>query len=239
MIHDQREFHLRFEWGPQGVAQLASISDAVVIVDMLTFSTAVAVAAARDVTVFPHRWGDDTAAAYAHSVHALLAGPRGESAYSLSPRSLMSLPAGGRIVLPSPNGATLSLATGGTPTFAGCLRNARFVAAAARACGPRVAVIACGERWPDGGLRPSLEDQIGAGAVLACLDGAPSPEAAAAIAVYESASSRLHEALRSTTSGKQLIGWGFADDVVVAAAPNSDEVAPRLQDGAFRSPTRQ
>ena len=49
------------------------------------------------------------------------------------------------------------------------------VAAAARACGPRVAVIACGERWPDGGLRPSLEDRIGAGAVLACLDGAPSP----------------------------------------------------------------
>ena len=39
-----------------------------------------------------------------------------------------------------------------------------------------MAVIACGERWPGGGLRPSLEDQIGAGAVLACLDGAPSPE---------------------------------------------------------------
>ena len=68
------------------------------------------------------------------------------------------------------------MATGATPTFAGCLHNARCVAAAARACGPRVAVIACGERWPGGGLRPSLEDQIGAGAVLACLDGAPSPE---------------------------------------------------------------
>ena len=39
--------------------------------------------------------------------------------------------------------STLSLTTGATPTFTGCLRNARSVATAARACGPCVAVIAC------------------------------------------------------------------------------------------------
>ena len=93
--------------------------------------------------MLPYRWQEDSATDYARSVHALLAEPRGKATYSLSPRSLMALPAGSRIVLPSPNGATLSLTTGATPTFTGCLRNARSVAAAARACDPCVAVIAC------------------------------------------------------------------------------------------------
>ena len=233
MIHDQREFQLRFEWGPQGIEHLAPISDSVVIVDVLTFSTAVVVAAARGATVFPYRWNDDGAANYAKSVDALLAGPRGESEHSLSPQSLASLPEGSRIVLPSPNGATLSLATGATSTFAGSLRNARAVAKAARDCGPRVAVIACGEQWPNGDLRPSLEDHIGAGAILAHLDGNPSPEAVAAITVFESTRSHLPDALRSCTSGKELIEWGFECDIELAARLNSDDIAPRLRERAF------
>ena len=59
MIYDQREFQLRFEWGPQGIEHLAPISDSVVIVDVLTFSTAVVVAAAREATVFPYRWNKE------------------------------------------------------------------------------------------------------------------------------------------------------------------------------------
>ena len=233
MAYDQREFQLRFEWGPEGAARLAPVSDAVVIVDVLTFSTAVVVAAARGATVLPYRWRDDTAAGYARAMGALLAGRRGEGAYSLSPQSLAGLPEGSRIVLPSPNGATLSLAAGATPTFAGCLRNARAVARAARSVGPRVAVIACGEQWPDGALRPSLEDQVGAGAVLARLEGARSPEASAAVSVFESVAGQLPDVLRNTVSGKELIGWGFGDDVAVASELDSDDAAPRLQGRAY------
>ena len=232
-MQDQRELQLRFEWGPQGVACLAPASDAVVIVDVLSFSTAVSVAAARGAEVFPYRWNDRTAADYAGSVDALLAGPRREGGYSLSPGSLTGLPRGSRIVLPSPNGATLSLATGATPTFAGCLRNAAAVARAARSCGPRVAVIACGEQWPNGALRPALEDQIGAGAILSRLGGTRSPEAAAAISVFQSVAAHLRETLRNSVSGGELIGRGFEDDVAVASELDSDSVAPRLRARAY------
>ena len=232
-LHDQHEFQVRFEWGPQGIACLAPGSDVVVIVDVLSFSTAVVVAAARGVTVFPYRWADNTAAEYARSLDALLAGPRREAVYSLSPGSLMGLPRDSRIVLPSPNGATLSLATGETPTFAGCLRNASAIARAAQSCGPYVTVIACGERWPNGALRPSLEDHIGAGAILAHLNGVRSPEAAAAVSVFEGARAHLPEALRNSVSGKELASRGFADDIAIASELNSDDVAPRLRDCAY------
>jgi 2-phosphosulfolactate phosphatase len=87
----------------------------------------------------------------------MLAGTnRSQPGYTLSPASLRSLPMGSSLVLPSPNGATLALATGSTPTFAGCLRNARAVAEAASRHGRRVAVVASGERWADGSLRPAF-----------------------------------------------------------------------------------
>jgi 2-phosphosulfolactate phosphatase len=57
--------------------------------------------------------------------------------------------------------------------------------------GDSVAVIAAGERWRgDDSLRPSLEDHLGAGAVLSALAGlgyrdAMSPEASAAADLFD------------------------------------------------------
>lgn len=144
MTSDQAEFDIRCERGENGVSALAPLSDAIVIVDVMSFSTAVVVATARGARVYPYRSQNDSRNQFANSLDADLAGPRGKAKYSLSPASLMSLPPGARLVLPSPNGATLSLSTGGTPTFAGCLRNARAVARAASHHGRRESVIPCG-----------------------------------------------------------------------------------------------
>ena len=61
---------------------------------------------------------------FANSVGAELAQKRGGAKYSLSPKSMLGIPEGIKLVLPSPNGSILTLATGDTLTFAGCLRNA-------------------------------------------------------------------------------------------------------------------
>jgi 2-phosphosulfolactate phosphatase len=235
MIFDQQEFDIRCEWGAHGIAVLSPISDVIIIIDVLSFSTSVDVAVAQGAMVFPYRWRDDTARAYAVSVGALLADPgRHPSRYSLSPASLTRIPEGTRLVLPSPNGATLTLGAQPTPVLAGCLRNAGAVAAVARTYGRKIAVIPAGERWKDdGSLRPSFEDLIGAGAIISHLDGWQSPEALVALAAFRAVESELDHALRQCSSGKELIEWGFATDVKLAAQLDVSACAPLLVNDAY------
>jgi 2-phosphosulfolactate phosphatase len=61
--------------------------------------------------------------------------------------------------------------------------------------GRTFAIIPAGETWNDGGLRPSIEDLLGAGAVISALRGRQSPEACASSAVFESFRTRVREAL--------------------------------------------
>src|SRR5262249_33917720 len=178
------------------------------------------------------------AQAYAVSVGAILADPRRHpSRYSLSPASLTGIPTGTRLVLPSPNGATLTLAAQPTPVLAGCLRNAGAVAAVARTYGRKIAVIPAGERWKDdGSLRPALEDLIGAGAIISHLDGWQSPEARVALAAFRAVEAELDHALRQCSSGKELLEWGFAIDVMLAAQLNVSACPPLLVDDAYVRP---
>lgn len=236
MTFDQQEYEIRFEWGLRGAQTLSPVCDAVVIVDVLSFTTAVSVAVSRGGIVFPYRWKDDAREAFARSKGAVLAGPRGHGSYSLSPLSLTSVGSGQKIVLPSPNGATISLATGDTPTYAGCLRNASAVAKASMRHGPRIGVIACGERWRvDSSLRPSLEDMIGAGAVIAHLTGGRSPEAEAALWAYTETKHALFDFVRRCSSGKELAESHYEEDVRLACQLDADDVAPLLGEEAYRA----
>jgi 2-phosphosulfolactate phosphatase len=236
MIFDQQEFDIRCEWGAHGIAALAPISDVIIIIDVLRFSTSVDVAVTQGAMVFPYRWRDDTALAYAGAVGAILADPeRHPSRYSLSPASLTGIPHGTRLVLPSPNGATLTLAATPTPILAGCLRNAGAVAAVAQKYGRKIAVIPAGERWKDdGSLHPAFEDLIDAGAIISHLNGRRSPEAQVALAAFRAVESDLDNALRQCSSGKELIEWGFATDVLLAAQLNVSACAPLLVNDAYR-----
>jgi 2-phosphosulfolactate phosphatase len=235
MFYDQQEFPIRCEWGEHGVTALAPISDVIIIVDVLSFSTSVDIAVDRGATVYPFGWKDQRAAEFAASISAELADPqRKQGRYSLSPASLLQILPGTRIVLPSPNGATLSLAAGSSPVLAGCLRNARTAAEAARSYGSKIAVVAAGERWADDHtLRPCFEDLIGAGAIISHLEGSLSPEAMAAVAAFEAAKSELRSHLRNCSSGRELIGRGFPEDVDLAAQLDVSESAPTLINGAF------
>ncbi|MCU1392502.1 MAG: putative lipoprotein [Ilumatobacteraceae bacterium] len=242
----QGAFSFRFDWGLAGLRALAPTVDVVVIVDVLRFSTAVTAALESGSTVLPHPWHDDGATEYAASRGALLAGDRGAGGPSLSPTDLLTRPPGERIVLPSPNGATLSFAArelGARRVIAGCLRNASAVARhIVNHFGSRadVAVIAAGERWPDGTLRPAVEDLIGAGAILAALDpsGAVanpscSPEARAARVAYLDARPRLFDALRASASGRELSRRGWDDDIATSAALDVTDVVGELADDTF------
>lgn len=236
MIFNQSEFDIRCEWGEQGIVQLAAISRVVVIVDVLSFSTCVEVAIKNGAIIFPHPWKDETALEYAKSVSAELASfQRSVDRPSLSPASLTHLTAGTRLVLPSPNGASLSLQTGQTLTIAGCLRNCEAVAQFVQGNKTGIAVIPAGERWQDGRLRPALEDWIGAGAILSYLQGELSPEAVAAVAVFDRFKGNLAESLRQCSSGKELIAKGFATDVELAAQLNVSSCIPILHNGSYSS----
>ncbi|MGH2548356.1 MAG: 2-phosphosulfolactate phosphatase [Thermomicrobiales bacterium] len=240
---DQAPFDARFEWGEAGLRALGPGAAAIVIVDVLSFSTAVDVAVGRGASAVPFRWRDGSAAAKAESLGAFLAVSRNrvsdEHPYSLSPASMAKLPAGSTIVLPSPNGATLSAMTSefDAEVFAGCLRNASSVAAACRAIGGPTVVIAAGERWGDvggGSLRPAFEDLIGAGAILAALGTSnPSPEACAAIAAFEDSRANLLDRLETCSSGRELTELGFKHDVMMAAEFDIGSAVPHLCDGAY------
>ena len=236
MIFDQAEWEIRFEWGAEGIAQLAPISDVLIIVDVLSFSTCVDIVLSNGAIVFPYDARDDSLQEYARNkgAHAAEMVRTQSGGFSLCPTSLLTIPAGYKLVLPSPNGAALSLGVHAAKTLTGCLRNCCAVAEAANGWGRTVVVIAAGERWPGGFLRPCVEDLLGAGAILNCLSGSRSPEAASAVAAFEGLRSEIPAILSSCSSGKELTERGFESDVALASAYNVSSTVPLLEASAFR-----
>src|ERR1700736_268512 len=158
----QEAYRVRVERGERGALGLLSRRppdvQVAVVVDVLSFSTAVDVAVARGAQIFPSRFKALAESAQIATMYdALLAVPRSErtevSPYTLSPSTLDALPPGARLVLPSPNGARCVRAAYDRRVpvvIVGCLRNVHAVAAFARARAGKkgaIAVISAGERW--------------------------------------------------------------------------------------------
>lgn len=228
---NDHEVHV--EWGLDGLLSRLDQTDVYVIVDVLSFSTCVDVAVEQGAHILPSREGPE-AWELARESGAELATRRGRKGrYTLSPVSFYEIPAGTTVVLPSANGASLCLETAEIPTFTACLRNSTAVAGAAVQIGKRITVVAAGERWPNGSLRPALEDWIGAGAVVARMAARRTPEASAAEAAFSHVRGRLVSTLMATPTGHELVYRGFEMDVHCAAELDATRRAPILVENVF------
>lgn len=243
--HQQLEHRIRFDWGLSGALAVAQGVDVAVVVDVLSFTTTVSVAVDAGAAVLPYPWRDPTADAFAQQHAARLAVGRaqaGSGEVGLSPASMRAHAGpGDAIVLPSPNGAMIAhrLMNDSSVCVASALRNARAVAVWVDRNLPvdgTVAVVAAGELWDDGALRPAAEDLWGAGALVGALHGLGrrglSPEAQLARASYVGVRD-VRDALRRCASGLELIAAGFAADVDIAAEVDASVVVPVLRAGRF------
>jgi len=203
----QSRYQLRFDWGVAGLRRLGP-SDVVVVVDVLRFSSTVSARVAAGETV-----------------------PHDESAHAVSL-----------------NGAAVASAAAeqGAVVMLGSLRNAAAVAAAvlveqsARGARKSVNIVAAGElsgREPGAELRFAVEDQLGAGAVLAALEARgvdhSSPEAAAASEAFRGLRGAVRHLLTACGSGQELLAEGKRDEVIAAATIDADDAVPVLRDGVW------
>ncbi len=241
---DDAQVHV--EWGPPGARLAAERGDVVVIVDVLVFSTSLVLTATRGGTALSYSTaelermgGRERAAALLNAEVVAKDRAATTARFSLSPASLSTIAAGDRLIFTSLNGAACTSAAAKAPVvLIGALTNASAVATAIKATlhdavAPRCTVVPCGERWtsvsgePDS-LRPSVEDLLGAGAIVSALPSLRlSTEARVAAAAFEATGASIDEALRSCVSGRELIQRGFPDDVALAAHVDSTAAVPR------------
>jgi len=226
-------FRVQCEWGPLGLKKLSETRDVTIVVDVLSFSTSVDIAVSRSIEIVPYGGPLADAPEFARRHDAELAQRRGRGGYSLSPASFATMPFVKRVVLPSPNGSALTLlAAESSAVLCGCLRNAPAIARAS-ASYSSIGVIPAGEKWPDGSLRPCLEDWLGAGAIISKLSGSWSPEAAAAAAAFEVHKDDLFQAISSCPSGVELIEGGHSERVEITSLYDSSRTVSQFYPPAY------
>jgi 2-phosphosulfolactate phosphatase len=227
----------RLDRGRRGAEAAAARGDVLVVVDTLSFSSAVATAARHGVVVYPSAVED--VHLLAERLGAEVAVKRGEvpsrGRFSLSPLTFLGVEAGVKVVLYAPNGATCCVLADRCPRVViGCPLNARvvgrFVTDLVAHTGLAVTVLACGERWltpaHDENRREAVEDYLGAGAVLSNLELDKSPEARVCEAAFRAVRHDFEEILWNCGSGIELRDKGYADDVRHAARLDLYDVVP-------------
>lgn len=245
----QQSFRYKLDWGWRGARHAAAEGDIVVIVDTLSFSSAVVTAVHGNAEIYPYFFTDDPAT-FAERVGAEYAVKRtevpGKGRYSLSPLTYMDVEPGTRIVLPSPNGSTcVRLARKSPLLVIGTLLNAKAVADAvserAAESDLSVTILACGEWWDDiseeGGLRFAIEDYIAAGAILSFIDGEKSPEAITCEGAFLHVKEQLSDILWDSGSGLELRESGFEEDVKFVSRLNLYDDVPVFEGNRIRKLT--
>ncbi|SEM90135.1 2-phosphosulfolactate phosphatase [Lihuaxuella thermophila] len=237
----QSPYRCRVEWGQRGAREAAERGDITIIVDVLSFSSTVVTAVNVGAIIFPHPPPlNEQARTYAGQKGAELILGRAEAARlgkpSLSPGSFGPVHSGKKFVLCSLNGAACTWIASKVPALLiGCLLNASAVAEMANRLqletGADITIVPCGEQWnhvQDGEnlLRPSMEDYLGAGAILAELKGSKSPEAEVCIGAFHHAEPNIRELIWDCGSGRELRERGFEEDVRHCARLNVYQAVP-------------
>src|SRR5262245_61510127 len=150
----QRQYRCRLDWGGRGAAAAAARGDLLVVVDTLTFSTAVASALHCGAVVFPCLPSDEERVAKEVGAEAAVKRqdvPR-RGRFSLSPETLLAAGPGARVALGSPNGAACCLLGRDAPavvvaSLVNARAVARFVSSRLAKGNQAVTLLACGERW--------------------------------------------------------------------------------------------
>ena len=234
----QSPHRVRMDWGWRGCSAAAQRGDAIVIVDVIRFSTAVCAAAAHGITIYPASDRDD--------LHELcLRFDATHFAAGLAPGQYQSVKAGSRMVLRSPNGATcVRLSSAAPVVMVGGLVNRSAVATCVQRVLDKtdlnVTVIACGERWEepsdDGALRFAIEDYLGAGSILSRIhDGDLWPEARACANAFIGTTD-VRALLLNCGSGREQIAKDDIASVEHAAMIDRYDVLPVLRDGCRLEP---
>lgn len=223
------------EWGKSGMNLGISEVDVTIIVDVLSFSTCVDIVISQGSEVYPYLYKDSTALDYSKKLKAYLAGARNAGEYTLSPKSLINIKKGSKLVLPSPNGSVLTMSATSKFVLTGCLRNCVAVAHAAQRLGHYIAIIPAGELWPDGSFRVAYEDLIGAGSIIHHMKGNKSLEANYAEEIFLISQRNNFKDIYLLRSAIELINCGFSCDVDIASIYNISNYVPFYQEGRYIS----
>jgi 2-phosphosulfolactate phosphatase len=241
-IFNQAPFQCRMDWGIRGVKEASLRGDIIIVVDVLSFSSAITNAVHQGVIIYPFpRTGDINE--YGKLVGAEVcilerARARELGLPSLSATSFNESHKNKKYIVSSINGATcVKEANENNYIFIGCLLNASAVAGVVNQIQKdknlNITVIASGERW--GGskdeprdLRPSIEDYLGAGAILELLNGTKSPEAKVCFGAYKNSKLELDELIFDSSSGRELSNMGFSEDIKFCSQINIFKEVPIL-----------
>ncbi|MFB1298483.1 2-phosphosulfolactate phosphatase [Mycobacterium sp. pW049] len=248
---------LHADWGLDAACLAVERRDAVVVVDALSFSTTVVMAAARGADVLPlprailDEAGDHTVIERRFGAK-LLANDPVDRLLADDLIELSDLRPGDRVVVPSQNGGTLCAAVSQAPAVAvGSFRNRAAVAewcamTIAAATARRVTLIAAGSVWsqmtPLTALRPCIEDGLAAGAIASAARALGldlSVEAAALATLFDSAAERydLETWLHQSVTGRWLASRGDSQaEIRDAVLVDHDDVVPALAPDRFFRP---
>ena len=230
-----------------GVRRVDPDVDVLIVVDVLSFTTAVEVALTHGLEVLPFGSGD--AAAYATSEKAMVVGDPA-SGLAGSPTAIAEYSeashSAGRLLIPESSGSALCFGLIEHPAtvVAASLRNrtavAEWVLARQAEKGDRfrVAVIATGDERADG-IRFAAEDLLGAGAVIDALAVVGidycSPEAAVATAAFGALKRATGHLISASVSGQEVLAMGLRSDIDLASEIDVSRTVPVLRGNLFRS----